>query len=127
MRQARNCVFETNSSSTHSITMCMASDDEKWKNGELYWDRWNGKFVSKDDVDKYIEEIRNEFKEYEPDYVQGEPEWDSAFEEYLNDDNPYYSRGRYSSKIGYWYDTYTDRFTTPSGDEVVSFGYYGHD
>lgn len=37
MKIIRNGVFETNSSSTHSITMCMKSDYEKWKNGELYY------------------------------------------------------------------------------------------
>ena len=26
-----------------------------------------------------------------------------------------------------WYETFEDRYTTPSGDEVVAFGYYGHD
>jgi len=33
-RQTRREVFETNSSSVHSITMCMQSDYEKWKNGD---------------------------------------------------------------------------------------------
>ena len=33
-RQIRRGVFETNSSSTHSITMCMKSDYDRWSNGE---------------------------------------------------------------------------------------------
>jgi len=32
-RQIRRSVFETNSSSTHSITMCSNTDFEKWENG----------------------------------------------------------------------------------------------
>ena len=34
-RQIRKGVFETNSSSTHSLTMCLKSDYDKWANGEL--------------------------------------------------------------------------------------------
>ncbi len=26
-----------------------------------------------------------------------------------------------------WYDVYDHHFTTPSGDKMVLFGYYGHD
>lgn len=37
MRLIRRNTFETNSSSTHSITMCSESDFDKWKNGELYY------------------------------------------------------------------------------------------
>ena len=39
----RQGVFETNSSSTHSITMCNESDYDKWVNGELYLARWGYK------------------------------------------------------------------------------------
>lgn len=38
-RQIRRGVFETNSSSVHSLTMCTSSDYDKWKNGELVWSR----------------------------------------------------------------------------------------
>ena len=51
-KQIRRGVFETNSSSTHSITMCMKSDYTKWVDGELYWDRWGEKLVPKEIVDK---------------------------------------------------------------------------
>ena len=47
MKTMRQGCFETNSSSTHSITMCMESDFLKWKNGEMYWDSWNNKLVTK--------------------------------------------------------------------------------
>lgn len=34
MKAIRQGCFETNSSSTHSITMCMENEFEKWKNGD---------------------------------------------------------------------------------------------
>ena len=33
----------------------------------------------------------------------------------------------YLNNVGENYDTYTNVFTTPSGEKVVSFGYYGND
>ena len=36
MIQIRQGVFETNSSSTHSITIAPESDFNKWKNGDVY-------------------------------------------------------------------------------------------
>lgn len=37
--QIRRGVFETNSSSVHSITMCTGSDFDRWTDGELlFWE-----------------------------------------------------------------------------------------
>ena len=40
-RQIRRGVFETNSSSTHSITMCSGEEYDKWCSGKLLF--WVGK------------------------------------------------------------------------------------
>ena len=61
MKTIRQGCFETNSSSTHSITLCMESEFEKWKNGELYWNRWDEKLVPKEEVEKEFAKIREEF------------------------------------------------------------------
>lgn len=45
MKQVRNGVFETNSSSTHSITICTKEEFEKFKAGELMCDRYGGGMV----------------------------------------------------------------------------------
>jgi len=50
MKQIRLGVFETNSSSTHSLTICTKAQFDDWTSGKLYFDRDNEKFVSKDDV-----------------------------------------------------------------------------
>lgn len=44
--QIRRGVFETNSSSTHSLTICSKEDFEKFKNGELVLN-WKDKLVKK--------------------------------------------------------------------------------
>ena len=42
MVQVRKGVFETNSSSTHSLVMAVQSEFDKWENGELYYCEWFG-------------------------------------------------------------------------------------
>lgn len=54
MKTIRKGTFETNSSSTHSITMCMESDYEKWKSGELYYYGCNNEFITKEQRDNII-------------------------------------------------------------------------
>ena len=41
-RQVRRGVFETNSSSTHSLTMCLQSDYDRWTSGEVLLFRGSG-------------------------------------------------------------------------------------
>ena len=97
-RQVRRGVFETNSSSTHSITMCMKSDYDKWVAGELVFDRYAEELVEiTPDVKKFMEDDDSDYLTYEQFH-------DYDFLEY---------------------ETYTNTFKTPGGEEIVSFGYYG--
>lgn len=99
-RQIRHGVFETNSSSVHSLTMCMESDFNKWVAGELVWSRWGDELVPiTDEIKKSIEEDEREYLTYE------------QFNDYDYID----------------YETFEDSYTTPNGETVKSFGYYGHD
>ena len=57
MKIIRQSIYETNSSSTHSITMCMKSDYEKWKNGELYYFRDTNDFITKEERNRILKEM----------------------------------------------------------------------
>ena len=127
MRQIRHGVFETNSSSVHSITMCMKSEYDKWVNGDLYWDRWSHKFVANDVVYKDIEEFRELFRKNNPDYIQDDANWEEEFGSYINMDKQYYTYEEFNDYDFLCYETFAHTYTTPSGEEVVSFGYYGRD
>ncbi len=74
MKQVRYGIFETNSSSTHSLVICTAEEYNKFKNGELVLDRWgSGEIVGKD-------KVKNRF-----DY--------QTYEDYYNDDlEPFWKR-----------------------------------
>lgn len=99
-RQIRRSVFETNSSSVHSLTMCMKSDFDKWVDGELIWNKWSDK------LEPITDKIRRAIEAGETRYLTYEQfnDWD-----YLE------------------YETFEDTFKTPNGEEVISFGYYGED
>ena len=98
----RRGVFETNSSSVHSITMCMQSDYEKWENGEFIYDRWGDALVPI--TDENAEIIKNS---EDDDYL--------TFDEFWND----------YDKLEY--EKFKQTFTSQNGDTIVAFGYYGHD
>lgn len=93
--QVRRGVFETNSSSVHSLCICSADDYDKWKNGKLFYDLYNDALVV--DSDK----------------IQG------------NDYMTYDEFFDCLSDLGY--EEYKENYTSKSGDDIVAFGYYGHD
>ena len=127
MIQIRNGVFETNSSSTHSLVMCMKNDYDKWVNREVYlnneagWSSYSGyknkQFVTKEEA---IDIITN--NKYPPDidlFTMNNDE----LEEYFKD-NEIYTFDNYDND---YLESFTEEFTTPNGDTVVSFGQYGYD
>ena len=94
-KQIRFGVFETNSSTTHTLTICTKEEFEKWQNGELLFDYYKDKLVEK--PQDWEEDSRGELRTY--------GEWYE--DEYL--------------------ETYEEKYTSPSGDEIVIFGKYGND
>lgn len=85
MRQIRLGIFETNSSSTHSLVIGTPEQIEKWENGELfinYYDDYATVFKTKEELDQ-MEETEKSF--YREDWKNGE-EWDEATE-YLDHDS----------------------------------------
>ena len=122
MRLIRRNTFETNSSSTHSITMCKESDFDKWKNGEMYWDRWNESLVSKEEVEKEMAKLKEEFISEHPDYDKDDIDWEEQLEDYLNSDKEYYTYEEFNDYDYIEYETFEDKY-----EGVVAFGYYGND
>ena len=122
MKLIRRGTFETNSSSTHSITMCKESDFDKWKNGEMYWDRWNESLVSKEEVEKEMAKLKEGFISEHPDYDKDDIDWEEQLEDYLNSDKEYYTYEEFNNYDYIEYETFEDSY-----DGVVAFGYYGMD
>lgn len=100
MRQIRRNVFETNSSSTHSITMCMKSEYDKWVEGGLVWSRWGDRLVP------ITPDVKASMDDGDGDYLTYD-----QFNDYDYID----------------FETFEESYTTPSGEQIISFGYYGYD
>ena len=63
MFSIRKNVFETNSSSTHSLCICTADEYEKFRDGETVYDSYNDELVTVSDNE--IEEDKYRYKSYE--------------------------------------------------------------
>lgn len=137
MRQVRRGTFETNSSSTHSLTICTEEQFDKWKRGELLFDRWNDCFadaVTLSEEDK--EDAKNYYNSTKGSYWK---DWEQLSKEeveswYVKYCNKYLRKNDYNDLQTYeeWVDdynltTFSERYTSPSGDKLVAFGKYGYD
>lgn len=139
--QVRSGVFETNSSSTHSLNICTKTDYDRWMNDKnivFIGDSWlvdakdfdGREFVTKSEIIDYLKK-KNESITDEDDKF---PETISGYFE--RDEDDWYSISPASDDGIYDSDTYeldneelesyTQEFTTPSGDEMVAFGVYGY-
>jgi len=126
-RQIRRNVFETNSSSTHTLTICSKSDFEKWKRGELLLDEWSNKFidaekVSEKDLESYYNSIKKPYYKNYKDLDDDERE--SIKNEYMKNEvsGTTYDDWRDDGYL----ETYSQDYKTENGDEVVAFGKYGY-
>ena len=111
MKQVRRNVFETNSSSTHSLIMAATSDFDRWEQGEVYYcnytwrdtrDRFEiGKFYPVAEIDAYYETKGEDRDDYE--FI--------TYEEFCATDLEV--------------DEYS--YTTPGGEVVRAIAKYGYD
>lgn len=122
-RQVRRNVFETNSSSVHSITMCSRETYSKWAKGELYKDYLEGIFKTREEI---IEELKTEKIPGTEKLVYSYVDWDDTDEVNRIIALEYWvTKNQYDEDMEY--ETFYDTYTTSSGEEVVAFGYFGHD
>jgi len=123
MKQIRRGVFETNSSSVHSITMCSQEEYSKWESGELYKERYGDEFKTKEEIVKELKE-KTHWKTKE--LIYADVDWNDV--EVVNDlikENGYFKEEEYWDDLDY--ETFSDTYTTKTGETVVAFGYYGED
>ena len=131
MIQVRYGVFETNSSSVHSMIMC---DDETYYDfmqEKILIGGWNSKKSNKwITFDEALQELpdclsKDEVEELLEEYGVKSLN-DIAEDELLNLFNRYnvaYSYNNYGGE----YETFEESFETKSGERVYAFGYYGND
>lgn len=132
--QIRHGVFESNSSSTHSLTLCTQEEFDAWKKGNLLFDYYNEKFVkcvtlsedqkldAKEDYEikmKKFWKSWNELSENEKD------EWYETFaieNDLYDEDCRTYDDYMDNDDL----ETFVETYTSPSGDKIVAFGRFGY-
>ena len=122
MIKIRQSIFETNSSSTHALSVCTAESYAKWAEGKLYW----GGGEDGKDLELYTEEevfdiVRKNWDKYD---------WCSGFDRNDPDElrESAYNYGYYTYDT-YWneyLEEFEERFTTKGGEKLVAFGQYGY-
>ena len=115
-RQIRAGVFETNSSSCHTLSIMSKKDYDRWISEGLYL--CDDKLYTKEEVIKNLQEY---------DKTCGE-DWDYSDEDIFYDAR----REFYYETYDEWSDeeyleTYERVYTTENGDKIVIFGKYGYD
>ncbi len=119
MKQIRRSIFETNSSSTHTITMCMKSDYDAWKAGKVYLNAYGTKrFVTKEEAIDILKKYHYHPPIKDIDMFDNE-DWEDAFY-----DCEIYTYENYYNRC---LENYEENFTTPTGETVVAFGLFGRD
>lgn len=154
MKTIRNNVFETNSSSTHSLTIVPEDEFEKFKNCDLLLD--DSVFVSTEDEYKNVMENLERYEDNMSDDYRATYKTKLTLEKFkkvlskLCDSDLFYYRRKdarediqthydavkaalgedivtYRTMGGEEYETFERHYTTKSGDKIVAFGYYGYD
>ena len=141
-RQIRIETFETNSSSVHTLSICSEEEFAEWKAGRLLYNKYcysnKDMFIQSDSCD-LTEEEKEEAKEW---YNEAMDEnysiaWDNLtskakerwYAKYASENE--LSRSDYCTFEEYMCDdyleTFSDHYTTKSGDKIVCFGKYGYD
>ena len=131
-RQIRNGVFESNSSSIHSIVLCMESDYNKWWKENLFlFDGYGGSYFGETKPERnhfYTKEeaitfIKN--SKYPPSKDFDWNDEDSVMK--LLHEYEWYDYDYYWDVYCENYEVFEETTKTPTGEGVVAFGYYGSD
>lgn len=122
MKVIRNQVFETNSSTSHSIVILSEEDSKRWEENQdlytctnfYYW-FWEDKPIKPERCKLYThDELIKIFGEFDPNYYKNEEEFfkDEGFVNYDSWENMELEED-------------TENFVTPSGDKMVVYCKYG--
>lgn len=147
MINIRAGAFETNSSSVHSLILCTADDYRDWINGDKllniyydddwawkHWDREAGKYVETT-VGMPPQFVTSEeatyYDKYYP-YPEMEENGWGYFTDFRDENGEYHDRKfltfeEYEKFYSWNFETFDEVYTTPKGEEVVGFGYFGRD
>ena len=128
----RRCVFETNSSMTHSCIIMSEEQANKWMNGDIYYCtiKWYNPFrdLPESSRPKYgqfytLKEVLEFYKRLGYDITGDEEELELFMKEVVEHDFITYEQWINDEYLECDQETYT----TPGGENIVVYCKYGHD
>ena len=154
--QIRNGVFETNSSSVHSLTLASYDDYNAWMSGEVFLDEGSEEFLTLDETLQRLKESAESYPNLYPEvnYTVNNLKTvlsfnESEIKEHLNhngfskklqsliemlDSQRIFSYSMYENHLDSEHDWGLSYFTriyedklTKNGEKMVIFGYTGYD
>lgn len=144
MKQIRKNVFETNSSSTHTLAICTEDEYKDWQDGKLLFNKWNETFVKnsinitkqdrKEAEERYTtykgkyykdwsELTDSEREEYTYNYIAQQRRQEKSFS-FEEDGLTYQEFMQNCNNDGL--ETEISHYTSPSGDKLVITCAYGY-
>jgi len=136
MYQIRNGVFETNSSSTHSLCICTEDEFADFKCNKAVWNTNDNKITPTNKITRnYLKRAEEYYKKQQTPFMK---DWDSLSAESQLEfivsqfDQSYAGDWLFEGTTFYknWgteLEKFEKHFTTPSGDKMVAFGEFGYD
>ena len=150
MINIRHNIFETNSSSTHSITMCSEDEYTNWKKGLLWYCPETSEFYNEVERLNFLKlSVLRQRCEYNysvkprtityktftlPENMKLNEFLMPFLDDVSNNEAEEYAEDTSSFEIPLTFDQYTDmleyedfesEYITKSGEKVIAFGYYG--
>lgn len=136
----RQGVFETNSSSVHSCSVCTSDEYKKWKKGEIWYNEGDDKYLPVNEaiefnlnfIKKDNEMTDEEFKTFAETYKKTKSMYE-AYEsiDWDGDEDDFDPYDIYLDIDKYWemheYEDWSHTFKDTAGIEMVAWGYCGHD
>ena len=144
MIKIRYGVFETNSSSVHSLILCSDEEYKAFERHQLYYNRWEDHFMTREEVHEKIVELYKKNKRW----------FEEAWEEFLSEEDMdemptsieafdalplsqqesfinIACQGEIKTLDGIleneYLETFNETYVTKSGEVVHAFGNYGND
>lgn len=136
MYSIRRNVFETNSSSTHSLIICSDKMYKDWKDKRVVYDRYDEEFVEAKqptEIDFHKAEVM--YMENKSDYMKDwkdlTPEMQLTYlkENVMEENDPYQYRTYedYRDEMDRMEESFERTYETEHGDVVHILGYMGYD
>ena len=144
MIKIRYGVFETNSSSVHSLILCSDEEYKAFEKHQLYYNHWEHYFMTYEEVHKRIVDLYNNNNEwfiaYWNEFIDEEGTEDispsiEAFDALSLEQKEYFIHHALEGEIAspqdifeneYLY-SFNDIYVTKSGEIIHAFGHYGNE